>query len=188
MSNDPKYFTVKQFNRILYGATHAMVKYRKAMRHVDKEFQKQIMLAVSSVNNCRICSYVHTKALIRSGASDEELKSLYEGDFENLSAENSLALVFAQYYADQMGEYSKEDFDKLIEHYGKDKANGIMATIKIIMFGNNNGIALTNLVNRLRFKRNKNSKFLTELYNGLFAYVLLPLFLIVNLFSKRKVY
>lgn len=96
--------------------------------------------------------------------------------------------MFAQHYAFQVGKYDQDVFDKIIDYYGKEKAYGIMATIKIIMFGNTNGIALTNLVNRLRFKRNKNSKFFTELYNGFIGYLLLPILIIVNLFVKKKIY
>ncbi len=188
MKQEPRFFTIKEFNNITYEAAHAIVKYRKYMKKVDKAFRKQIMLAVSSVNNFGICSHVHTKSLIKSGATDEELKILFEGTFENLEKEASLALVFAQHYADETGKYDQEAFDRIIDYYGKEKAYGIMATIKIIMFGNNNGIALTNFFNRLRFKKNKNSKLLTELYNGFFAYLILPIFLFVNLFTKKKTY
>ena len=188
MNQEARYFTIKQFNKITFEAAHAIVKYKKFMKKIDKPFKKQIMLTVSGVNKCSICSHVHTKGLIKSGASDEDLKVLFEGDFENLSKDAALALVFAQHYADETGNYDPEAFEKIIEYYGKDKAYGIMATIKMIMFGNNNGIALTNFFNRFKFKRNKKSKLITELYNGFFAYILLPVFLFVNIFVKKKSY
>jgi len=188
MSTEARYFTVKQFNRITYGAAHVIVKYRKYMRLIDKVFRSQIMVAVSSVNKCRVCSYVHTKGLIKSGISNEELKDILDGSFENLTEEISLALIFAQHYADQVGKYDQEAFNKIIDYYGKEYAYGIMTTIKIIMFGNTNGIALTNLSNRLRFKKVKNAKFLTDLYNGFAGYVLLPFFIIINLFTKKKTF
>lgn len=188
MIKEARYFTVKQFNKIAYEAAHAIVKYCKFVKKLDKQFKKQIMITVSNVNNCSACSHVHTRSLLKSGMSDEEFKPLFAGSFDKLSEDVSLALVFAQHYADETGNYDKEAFKKITDYYGNDKAYGIMATIKIIMFGNNNGIALTNLFNRLRFKRNKNSKFLTELYNGLFAYILLPILIIVNLFTRKKTY
>lgn len=188
MNQEPKFYSAKQFTRIVFDATHAIVKYGKYMRLIDKTFQKQIMMAVTGVNKCAICSYVHTKALLKSGASEEELQMLYEGKFENLEGDVAFALLFAEHYADQSGQYDPEAFQKVVEHYGKDKAYGIMATIKMIMFGNTNGIALGNLGVRFKFKKNKNSKFFTDLYNGLVAYLLLPLFLIVNLFTKKRVY
>lgn len=188
MKQEPRFFSAKQFNRIAFDAAHAIAKYSKFMRLVDKTFQKQIMLAVSGVNKCSICSYVHTKSLLKSGASNEELKMLYEGKFENLDENITFALVFSEHYADQGGNYDQEAFEKVIEYYGKNKAYGIMATIKMIMFGNTNGIALGNLGARFKFKKNKNSKFFTDLYNGPFAYILLPLFLLINLFTKKRIY
>lgn len=184
MERKPRYFTIKQFTRIVFEMTHAVVKYRKYMRLVDKVFNTEIMLAVSGVNACAICSHVHTKALLKEGASATDLADLYG----HVSQEKRLALAFAEHYADEGGNYDREAFQELIRAYGHDLAYGIMVVIKMIMFGNANGIALTNLGNRLRLKRNKESKFFTELYNGPFAYLLLLILLIVNLFTKRKIY
>lgn len=188
MIKEPRYFTIKQFNRIIFDAAHAIVKYHKKMKLLNPVFKKQIMLTVSNVNNCNACSYVHSKALIKSGATNEELKPLIEGEFESLDDDVALALVFAQHYADQVGQYDPETFENIINYYGLEKAYGIMATIKVIMFGNTNGIALTNLFSRFKFKRNKKSKLGTELYNGLFAYLLLPVLIIINIFIKKKKY
>lgn len=188
MEKEPRYFTIKQFNRISFEAAHAIVKYRKAMRLLDKSFRKHIMLTVSGVNSCKACSHVHAKGLIKEGVDVKVTDALVNGEFSGFSEDITIALLFAKHYADVGGFYESETFAKIVEYYGQDKANGIMATIKIIMFGNTNGIALTNLVNRLRFKRNKNSKFFPELYNGLFAYFLLPLFLLINIFTKKKKY
>lgn len=188
MNQEPRYFSIREFNSIVNGASHAIVKYRKYMKKIDKPFRKQIMLAVSGVNKCSICSHVHTKSLIKSGLTDDELKVILDGSFENLEKEYSLALMFSQHYAFQVGKYDQEAFDKVVDYYGKEKTYGIMATIKIIMFGNTNGIALTNIVNRLKFKRNKNSKFFTDLYNGFAGYLLMPILMIVNLFVRKKTY
>lgn len=185
MKKEPRYFTPKQFNKIAFEASHAIVKYRKYMKLIDKQFRSQIMLAVSQVNSCGICSYLHTKNYLKSGATDEELEFLLVGDYNK---EEALALLFAQHYAETLGDYDKETLDKVVDHYDKDKTLGILASIKIIMFGNTNGIAITNLGKRLTFRRVKNSKFLTELYNGLLAYLIFPIFLIINLFKKRKPY
>lgn len=84
MNKEPRYFSVKEFNSIVNGAAHAIVKNRKDMRKIDKPFRKQIMLAVSGVNKCSICLHVHTKSLIKPGLTDDELKTLLEGSFENL--------------------------------------------------------------------------------------------------------
>lgn len=186
MSTETRFFSIKEFNKIVYKASYVIAKQRKYFRLVDKTFRSQIMATVSAVNSCPICSYVHTKSLIKSGTSNEELKVLLEGDFTDLNEEVSLALVFAQHYADEKGNYDEETFLRVIEFYGKDLAYGIMATIKMIMFGNSNGIALTNLVNRLRFRKPKNAKFFTDLYNGFVGYLLLPILIIFSFFKRSK--
>lgn len=70
MKSEPRYFSPKQFNRIISQAAYAINKYRKEMKLIDKALKSQVMLAVSQVNSCRICSYVHTKNYLRSGGTD----------------------------------------------------------------------------------------------------------------------
>lgn len=187
MQKEPRYFTIKQFNRITFRAAHALVKLRKERKMLPKSLQKQIMLAVSEVNSCRVCSYVHTKSLLKEGATQEELDLLFKDNFSNLTAKEAHALLFAEHYADTLGKYDTETITVLRRYYTAQEVAGIIATIRIIMFGNANGINLTNFVNRFRFKRNKNSKLGTELYNGFFAYILFPLFLLINIFVPKRV-
>ena len=187
MKKEPRYFTVSEFNRITANMAYALLKFRKERRLLSKALEKQIMLAVSEVNSCRICSYVHTQALLKEGASEEELASLLSGTITSLNKEHHTAILFAEHYADTTGNYDQDTFAALVRDYGYEKAVGIVATIEIIMFGNANGIAFTNLANRLRFRRNKNSKLLTELYTGPFAYLFLPFCLIITVFRKKKV-
>ncbi len=186
MKKDNRFFSVKQATSILFDATYMMAKYGKFLKKISKKFRSNIMLAVTNVNGCRYCSYYHTQELIKEGATTEEMQALMDGSFKDIEAHETLALVFAQHYADADGNYDKDAFKKVVEYYGKDTAYGIMATIKLIMFGNMNGISIGNLVDRIKFKKPSNSKFFTDLYNGLFAYVLLFIFLIINLFRKRK--
>lgn len=97
MGKKPRNFTIKQFTRIVFEMTHAVVKYGKYMRLVDKVFHAEIMLAVSGVNQCAICTHVHTKTLLKEGASSSDLADLYG----HVSEEKRLALVFAEHYADE---------------------------------------------------------------------------------------
>ncbi|HZJ89519.1 MAG TPA: carboxymuconolactone decarboxylase family protein [Bacilli bacterium] len=187
MQKEPRYFTVKQFNRISFRTAHAIIKLRKERKLISKSLQKQIMLAVSEVNSCRVCSYVHTQALLKEGATKEELDALFSDNFRNLDEKEAHALLFAEHYADTLGNYDGETLTELRRYYSAQEVAGIIGTIQIIMFGNANGINLTNFVNRFRLKRNKNSKLGTELYNGFFAYLLLPFFLLINIFVRKRV-
>ena len=183
---EPRYFTLKEYVKVLYDATYMMTKYKQYLKLIDSKFNSNIMLAVTYVNGCKICSYYHTKELLKSGASDEELKSMLDGSFKDLKKEDTKALLFAEHYADAKGDYDKESFSKLIDEYGKDMAYGIMATIKLIMFGNISGISLGNMKERFKFKKPQNSKPLTDLSILLSTIILMPLFIIISLFRKRK--
>lgn len=187
MQKEPRYFSVKMFNQITFCAAHVLVKLRKERKLLSKAFQKQIMLTVSEVNSCRVCSYVHTKALLKEGATKEELDALFQDNFSSLTEAEAHALLFAEHYADTLGEYDADTLTELRRFYSAQEVAGIIATIQIIMFGNSNGINLTNFGNRLRFKRNKNTKLGTELYNGFFVYLLFPVLLLINLFIPKRI-
>lgn len=51
--------------------------FRKSIKKVllDKQFQERIMLAVTNVNGCPMCSYAHAKYALESGMSDEEVQT-----------------------------------------------------------------------------------------------------------------
>lgn len=184
--DEPRYFSPTQFNRILFDMAYMAVKYKKQLKLISKKFRSDIMLAVTWVNGCRVCSYYHTQVLLKEGVSEDEMKPLLEGTFGDFDTDETTALLFAQHYADTGGDYDGEAFDEVKRKYGEDKAFGILATVKMIMFGNVNGIALGNLWDRIRFRKVKQGKFFTDLYNAFSPVVLLPVFMGSNLFREKK--
>ena len=64
------------------------------------------MLAVTEVNGCIMCSYVHTKLSLKAGLSNEDIKEILAGDLDGIPADESLAVLFAKDYA-----YNKETID-----------------------------------------------------------------------------
>ncbi len=180
--SEPRYFSPFQFNRILFDMAYMAVKHKKQLKLISKKFRSDIMLAVTWVNGCRVCSYYHTQVLLKEGISSDELKLLLEGTFGDFDSEETTALLFAQYYADTGGTYEAEAFEQLKKQYGEEKAIGILATVKMIMFGNVNGIALGNLWDRMRFRKVKHGSFFTDLYNAFSPVVLLPVFLVISVF------
>lgn len=183
---ESRYFSIKQFNITLWKAAYVMAKYTKELKRLPKKFRSNIMIAVTNVNGCRACSYFHSSELLKAGASEEELKQVLAGAYENLETDEMLALVFAEHYADTFGDYESEAFDKLSNNYGLNRTNAVMASIKAIMFGNIFGISLGHMWDRIRFKKVKNSKFFTDLYIILFTMPLMLIFLIIQLFRKKK--
>lgn len=183
---EQRYFSIHKYNITLWKASYVMAKFSKELKNMDKKFRSNIMMAVTNVNGCRACSYYHTSELLKAGATEEEMKYILDGAYDNIESEESIALLFAEHYADTFGHFDEEAFAKVKNEYGLEKSQSILASIKAIMFGNIFGISLGHMWDRMRFKKTKNANFFTDLYVILFTFILLPIFIIINLFRKKK--
>ena len=179
-------FSFLEFIKVLDLSTYSIVKHRKDIKLIDKNFSSSIMLAVTEVNGCFYCTYYHVNIAFKTGSNDEELESLLSGDLKTTKKEQHVALLFAQHYADVHGLYDKEMFKHVIEVYGEKQARGILSTIRLIMMGNAYGIAVNCFKLRLSFKKVKGSKLSNELSILLGIVLLFPLLVIKNIFTKRR--
>lgn len=119
---------------------------------ISQEFIERIMLAVTEVNNCPACSYVHSKIALEAGLSESEIQALLDGHSETVPPEQLTAILFAQHYADSRGKPSLEAWNKVTETYGESLAKGILGAIRMIMIGNTFGIPIGSLKNRFKGK------------------------------------
>lgn len=115
-------------------------------------FRERVMLAVTKVNGCAMCSYAHTQMALESGLTNDEIKELLQGEFEQAPDEEIPALLFAQHYAFSRAKPSEESVKALYRQYGQDKANAILSAIRVMMMGNAYGIPFGSL--HARFKKN----------------------------------
>lgn len=184
-SFNKRLFTLNQFVSLVNKGIYSAVKYRKERKLISKSFEHHIMLAVTEVNGCQVCTYTHTKQAIESGSSKEEIAMFLSGDLSNSKKNEVVGLLFAQHYADVSGKYNQQTFDKVIEEYGKDMAYGILANIRIIMMGNAHGIAYGCLKERLKGHKVKGSKLITELTILSSIIILVPLIMIKSIFTKK---
>lgn len=159
---------------------------RTSKSKLDKQFQNKILLAVTQVNGCRYCSYLHTKHALESGMSEEEIKSLLAGEVGNIDNEESVALIFAQHYAETQANPDLKSVQRLFDIYGNEKANYIIATIQAIMAGNIHGISVDLLQSRLRGKADPDSSFSTEVSSALGILLFVPYLAIKKLFGLLK--
>ncbi len=152
---------------------------------VDEAFVERIMLAVTEVNGCVICSYAHTKMALESGFSIEEVESFFNGSDTYIQPEESLGILFAQNYADNQGNYSEEGYQSLVDYYGEDKSRVILAAARGMMAGNVIGLPISALQSRFKRKKYSNSNLFYEI-----GMLLAPLFLIpvsgIHSLFKRK--
>ena len=120
---------------------------------IDPAFRERLMLTVTSVNNCRFCSYVHSKQALLSGLSKEETEMLLKGVIENCPEKEVPALFYAQHWADTDAKPDPKARHKLVETYGKDTVEVIELVLRVIRMGNLVGNTWDYFLYRLSFAR-----------------------------------
>lgn len=159
---------------------------KTAKSTLDKQFQNKILLAVTQVNGCRYCSYLHTKHALESGMSEEEIKSLLAGEVGDIDNEESVALIFAQHYAETQANPDRESIQRLFDIYGDEKANAIIGVIQAIMTGNIHGISIDLLQSRLKGKSDPDSSFWTEFSTAFGVVLFIPYLALKKLFGSLQ--
>lgn len=94
--------------------------------------------------------HVHTKSAINAGASEDEINAMLNGELGEIGNDESLALMFAQHYADSDGATDQETYEHFVQHYGAQKAADMLSNIRVIMAANIHGIAVDALHSRLK--------------------------------------
>ena len=178
-----------QIKNIYFGAKgFVLLRSSKRKRIMNKMLKEEIMLAVTEVNGCSMCSFVHTKIALSSGMSNEDIKEILDGNTNNIPLEDAVAVLFAQNFAYTKEEVTIEGLRRIIEEYGEDKSNLIIAACNMITMTNGMGTSMDHFYNRLLFKRNKNSNLFGEIMNPLLTMLLFPVlvlyFILLRLFSK----
>lgn len=154
---DKKLATPKEaFRRLYYGLRHFPT-LQKALRNqtLSKDFKERIMLAVTEVNGCAICSYAHTAMALESGMSQQEIDAMLANIMDDVPPEQREGVLFAQYVADNRGIITRGAWNKIAQAYGPQKANAILAAVYVIMLGNTYGIPFGSLMARIT----KNKKY-----------------------------
>ena len=187
----------KQFNPRHYSIPAAYVAMYKAMlsslsnlslkkkaKDLDKEFKERIMLAVTEVNGCEICSYVHTKIALEKGLDGDEIQMILGGSSETIPENEVAAILFAQHYADSRGHPTRATWDTLIKTYGEQTSYFILGAIRTMMVGNIFGIPLSAFKNRLKGKPQKKSRLWYELFMIVAPILFLPFALVQALLAE----
>ena len=101
-----KLYSVKESYWIFYHGMRTIKYMSKAKKNqeLSPKFIERIMLAVTEVNECAICSYAHTKKALASGMSNEEIQKMLTGIMDDVPADEVAAVMFAQHYADTRGQ------------------------------------------------------------------------------------
>jgi AhpD family alkylhydroperoxidase len=182
-----KLHSLKEAYLITMLAFRTMPQLRNAKKknEIDQQLIERIMLAVTEVNGCAICSYAHTKMALEAGLSDIEIKNMLAGISDDIPSKEIQAIMFAQHYADSRGNPSKKSWDRVIETYGLPKAKGILGATRVIMMGNVYGIPWSSFFSRLKGKPDKRSSLSYELGLMACSILFIPVALIHALISKK---
>lgn len=159
-----------------------------ARRHglVSRPFAERIMLAVTEVNGCGICSYAHTRTALEMGMSSAEIQGLLAGSHADVPPEELPAVLFAQHYAEARGAPSREAWRRIVTIYGLPTAKGILAAARMIMWGNAYGIAGSSFINRFKGRPDERSSLVYELSLIVSSIVLVPAALIRALWALAR--
>ena len=149
---------------------------------IGKAFEHRILLAVTEVNGCRMCSYYHTQKAFEAGVPSDEINQMMgQGDFKDAPPEEALALAFAQHYAERAGAPDPAAWGRLGEVYGAETARHILAIIRMISVGNLIGNMVDAFSHRLKGKPVEGSHLSSELALIIGG----PLYMIVRLIGKQ---
>jgi AhpD family alkylhydroperoxidase len=152
-------FTLQEFYPILFNASRSipLIKSWKKTRRISKPFRQRIFLAISGVNGCSMCSFVHTKIALQEGMQVDEIKEVLQGEYNNIPKEEVIGVLFAQDYAASKEQIDPKSWDRLVKEYGEQKAQCVLHVARIITFTTTIGITLDSIKDRFRLRRGHNN-------------------------------
>jgi AhpD family alkylhydroperoxidase len=171
-----KLYSVRESYWIFYHGIRTMHYMFRAKKkgEITSKFIERIMLAVTEVNECAICSYAHTRRALETGMTSEEIQGMLTGILDHVPDEEVAGVMFAQHYADTRANPTHESWERIVEIYGLSTAQGILGAIRTIMIGNTYGIAFSSFFNRFRGRADPRSSLRYELGLLLSAVVVVP--------------
>jgi AhpD family alkylhydroperoxidase len=180
-----KFTFLEMYNSmILLPQAFSVLSKNKKSKLVSQHLTKRMELAVTEVNGCAACSYQHTKMALNQGMSNEEINSFLSGGSTFIQPAEGKAILFAQHFADSTGRPKKYAFDTLVNEYGAEEAEVMLAAIQVMIFGNMYGIPFSAFQSRRKGKPFKESKLSYELGMMIFGILVLPIALIHGLIRK----
>ncbi len=129
---------LRHFFALFVHTTRAMMGLGKLPpdQRISKQLGEKISLAVSGVNECQYCSWLHTKTALEKGLSKQEIEALLSAEFEDASSEELTAILYAQHWADRDGNVAVETRERVLAEYGPHRTSEIEAIIQAVYFGN----------------------------------------------------
>jgi AhpD family alkylhydroperoxidase len=106
---------------------------------VEETLRQRLWLAVTHVNDCRYCFWVHTRLALRSGVPADEVDALCSGRITKSPPDERPALRYARKWAEREGRPDPKSRARLAGTYGEEKASGIESVLQLIRWANLTG-------------------------------------------------
>lgn len=167
-----KHYSVAEIYRITHLAVRTTVV--GAPSGCDRQAAERIMLAVTAVNGCELCSYAHTRLALDAGVSDAQVRALLDGVTTGVPDDQLAGIAFAQHYADTRGHPDPTAWTALVDQYGPTRALCVLRAARMMMWGNALGIPLSSLRARLQGSPDPGSSLAHEIGTPLGALLITP--------------
>ena len=132
-------------------------------KRISRPFSEKIMLSVASVNKCSYCSYLHTKTALKGKVSKKEIQKLLTQEIGDFPEDESVAIAFAQHYAETGRKPDPEAERRFRNHYDSKISKDIINYIRIVNFFTLVGNTAYAFISRLRGNPAQKSNPLSEI-------------------------
>ncbi len=122
-------------------------------RTLPRAFRERLMLAVTGVYGCRMCSWAHTREAFRSGVDRNEITALLSGTADDCPPDEAVGVLYAQHWADSDAHPTPEAAKRLVDSYGPEKARAINIMLRMMRAGNLTGNTWDYILYRASFGR-----------------------------------
>ncbi len=116
---------------------------------VPQGMRERIMLAVTQVNGCRWCSYMHAGMAMRAGVPPGEVRSLLDARLDGCPEGEVTALPYAQHWAEAQGRADASARERRVGAYGQSRAEAIERAIAKVNIANLLGNTIDAAISRL---------------------------------------
>jgi AhpD family alkylhydroperoxidase len=107
-------------------------------RRISRDFAERLMLTASQVNECRYCSYFHSRLALYSGLTHTQVLDLLRQDYGYVPDDQVTGLTFAQHFVETRlsRALEPEAVGRLEEKYGDQASRDIINLLRLINAAN----------------------------------------------------
>lgn len=149
---------------------------------VSNSFSEKLMLAVTSVYECRYCNWMHSELATRFGVPEDEIERLLNGDISGVAEEQIAALNYAIGVSNSYNSSGIGDKINLLSAYDPDTVEDIVQLVNFVGFTNRLGNTFDAFIALFIDKDNNNKGFVVP---ALVFSTMLPIYASVSLLTKK---